>query len=252
MKSLPVLIVLAALLLSTLVISSQTSRELADPFAPPPEPDQPRMIRVHAEFIEMPHTTYTALMARPRSGSNDSDLRQQCTDLIAAGEARIVESLMTNAMPGISATSESIGEYVYPTEYETPGLGDRVEDLTKHFIRPAGSPPSWPAYETKNTGSTFEVEAQIGKSARIVDLRFSPRLVSLSDKIVWSTWRNQETSIDTSTPFFYVLLTQTGISVAAGEPCMVAALSPRDAEGFIDPSRKIMLFVRAEILTVGP
>jgi len=238
-------------LFSTISTRSQTTPGSDDPFAAPEDLSLPRMIRVHAEFIEMPHATYTALMAKPRSGSNDSDLRQKCTDLIASGEARLVESLMANVIPGQNATAESIGEYVYPAEYDPPGIGDRIEDLTKYFIRPAGSPPSWPSYETKNTGSTFEVEAQIDNNAPIVDLRFSPTIISLSGKTVWSTWKNKETSIDTTTPFFYVLSARTGVSVVASEPFFVSALSPQDAQGYMDSSRKIMLFVRADILTVG-
>ena len=68
-----------ALAFSSLLLGTPATRSQTDPFAiSEAEDDAPRMIRVQAEFIEMPHATYTRLMATPRTSSNDAALRAEC------------------------------------------------------------------------------------------------------------------------------------------------------------------------------
>ena len=52
-------------------------------------------------------------------------------------------------------------------------------------------------------------------------------------------------------PNFYVLKVKTGATMIAGQTHMIAALSPKDMEGNTDQTRKVMVFVRADILSVG-
>lgn len=260
---LPVLTITALTSLLTVVIShSQSPHHSPDPFAKSTSVDpfqdpsigSPRMIRVHAEFIDMPHATYTALMAAPRTSTDDTDLRTKCAKLISSNEARMVESLSINAFPGQNATSESITEFIYPTEYSpSDGLGPMAaEGLPLTFpFPPAGSPPTPPAFDTKNVGSTLEVEAQIDNSSNFIDLRLTPTLVYLADQLVITTWKNDEVTVDTTMPLFYVLKTKTAAVLAPGQPHMISALSPQNEQGYTDHSRKIMLFVRADIITIG-
>lgn len=242
-----------ATFLATIVTRSQTPTDDFDPLGVMAS-SLPRMIRVHAEFIEMPHAQYTALMATPRTSTNDADLRARCTSLIDSGQARMVESLCVTVLPGQAATSESILEYVYPTEIEPPILPNKMAAGQEPILpepRPLGTPPTPSAFDTKNTGSTLEVEAQIDADGPIVELRLTPNIVYLADKTLWSIWKNHETAVETAMPLFYILSTRTGATVVAGEPHMLGANSPKNAEGFTDTSRKIMFFVRADIITTG-
>ncbi len=52
-------------------------------------------------------------------------------------------------------------------------------------------------------------------------------------------------------PNFYRLEANTAVVVVAGQPAFVAALSPKDQDGLTDTTRKIMMLVRCEVLTVG-
>lgn len=242
-------LVFSSLLFGTLATRSQT-----DPFAANEVVnDAPRMIRVQAEFVEMPHATFTRLMAKPRTSANDTDLRAECAKLIESGKARIIESLNVTALPGQSATSENIREFIYPTEYEPSSFPSQIRPnlgpLSQGMV--GGPPPPPHAFDTKNTGSTFEVEAQIDANLPIVELRFTPTLVHHTGQDVWGVWERNGVKVETSMPRFYILSVKTGVSVAAGQPHMVAGLSPRSEDGWMDSSRKVMTFVRADIITIG-
>ncbi|MEN8785780.1 MAG: Amuc_1098 family type IV pilus outer membrane protein, partial [Akkermansiaceae bacterium] len=91
------------------------------------------------------------------------------------------------ALPGQSATIEIIREFIYPTEYEPPELPNQVggnigggQGGVVGGGGGAGFPvtPATPsAFDTKNTGVTLEVEAQIDANDSIIELRFTPTIV---------------------------------------------------------------------------
>lgn len=246
----PKMLVLA---FSSLLLGTPATRSQTDPFAQEAPETPPRMVRVQAEFIEMPHATYTRLMATPRTSSNDTALRAECAKLIKAGEAQIIESLSVNTLPGQSSTAENIHELIYPTEYEPPGPPINIPNDAE---RPAkvhvGGPPRPPvAFDTKNVGSNFEVEAQIDAFYPIVELRFTPHIVAHAATDIWSVWKKNGVTVETSMPRFYILSVKTGVTVVSGQPHMVAGLSPKSEDGWMTSSRKVMTFIRADIITFG-
>lgn len=91
------------------------------------------------------------------------------------------------ALPGQAATIEIIREFIYPTEYEPPQLPNQVgggigggQGGLVGGGGGAGFPvtPATPsAFDTKNTGVTLEVEANIDANDSIIELRFKPTIV---------------------------------------------------------------------------
>ncbi|MDA0767343.1 MAG: hypothetical protein O3A92_11030 [Verrucomicrobia bacterium] len=51
-------------------------------------------------------------------------------------------------------------------------------------------------------------------------------------------------------PDIYVLRFQTSVICVAGQYLMAAVLSPKDAKGETDRTRKVMVFVKCDVLTV--
>lgn len=235
-----------ATILATLFTKSQTATEDFDPLGE--INDLPKVTRVQAEFIEMPHAVYTALMATPRKTTNDTDLRASCAKLVEIGEANVLETMGVIALPGQNATAESISEYIYPTEYEPGQIPNKMEGkFTKHL----SSPPLPTAFDVRNTGSTFEVEAMIDQNNQFIEVRFTPDLVYHVENINWGSDKVDGAAGPVEMPRFYSLSVKTAAVLMNGEPSMIAALSPKDENGITDPARKIMLFLRADILTVG-
>lgn len=252
MKSIILSLAVLSSLLATLVLQSQTPTEDFDPLGEVADADLPKMIRVHAEFIEMPQATYTELLSKPSTSANDTQLRAECAELIAGGEARLVESMSVTAIPGQAATVESIAEYIYPTEYDPGEVPQEVNGIPPGPDAMAlGSPPNPTAFDIKNTGSTLEVEAQIDVNETFIELRFTPTIVYFVDNLNYGADEHRGAAGPILMPQFYVLSVRTGASLINGQPTMVAAHSPKNEEGFTDSSRKIMLFMRADLLTVG-
>ena len=82
----------------------------------------PKQIRVQVEFIEVSHEQLTELLFAPKVPANDTELRKQLAQLVKDGKAGIVETMLCIARSGQKATTESIEEFIYPTEYEPAEL----------------------------------------------------------------------------------------------------------------------------------
>jgi len=259
MKSTILTLTLLACFVATLVTHSQTSVN-ENPFGTKNQEDNspttevnegPVMVRVQAEFIEMTQASYTKLMAKPRTSANDHDLRAECAKLIAREEARIIESMCITALPGQTATSESVSEYIYPTEYHPGEIPNTINGQPSPPNTPFASPPTPSAFDTKNTGSSLEAEIQISPDNQLIELRCTPTIVYHLDTINWGAEKVSGAAGPIKMPSFYVLTIKTGTNLVSGQPTMVAALTPKNEDGLHDPSFKVMVFFRADILNVG-
>ncbi|MFT6864061.1 MAG: hypothetical protein ACJAVK_002623 [Akkermansiaceae bacterium] len=250
MKSAILSLAILASLLATVLTHSQTTDETPNPLAEI-QANLPRVIRVSAEFIEMPEATYTKLISKPRSSADDTDLRAACAKLVEAGEASVLETMCVTALPGQSATTASIAEYIYPTEYEPGEVPEEVNGIAPGPNSPWGTPPTPSVFDAKNTGSTFEVEASIDQNDSFIELRFTPTIIWHVDTVNWGADKPSGAAGPIEMPTFYVLSVRTGAVVTPGNPTLVATLSPKNDKGFTDFSRKVMVFIRADLLTVG-
>lgn len=216
----------------------------------------PKQIRVMVEFIEVPLPELTKLLAEPRTSGNDGDLREAVAKLIESDTAKHAETQFIIARSGETATSEAILEYIYPTEYEpaeiptTVNTGDATAsslELTKNLA----TPPTPTAFETRNTGSTLEIQPTIGANDRIIDLRFAPELVQHIRNEIWAEWNGPQGEAHIKMPSFFSNRVNTGLTLINGQYCLVATSSANGKDGFADHQRKILIFVRGDILTVG-
>lgn len=226
-----------------------------DPMGAEAEAMLPRHVRTQVEYIELSLEQMTALMADPQATKTDTILRQRVAELIKTDKAKIIETQMVIARSGEKSTSESIREYIYPTEYEPPKLPTtvKIENGAEDKIKreDLATPPTPTAFETRNLGSTLEVEPTIGENNHTIDLRISPEIVYHVENIKWATWKDKNSEADIMMPIFYSLRVTTALTLANGKPSLVAALSPKNDKGITDFSRKILIFVKCDVIIVG-
>jgi hypothetical protein len=220
--------------------------------------DLPKQIRVQVEFIDVSHEQLTSLMYGPKASANDGELRQQVAQLVKDGKANIVETLLCIAKSGHKATTEAVEELIYPTEYEPAQMPDKLEFKTKEEAAAAkteprdfATGPTPSAWETRNVGSTLEIEPTLDEGAKTIDLRFVPEIVYHVGNTVWAEWKDKYGNAPIQMPTFYTVRVNTSVTLGVGQYLMVAALSPKTKDGATDFSRKLMLFVKADVLTVG-
>ncbi len=208
----------------------------------------PRLIRVQVEFIEMPHTELTKLTSQPRSAANDTDLRKKCAELVKAGTARVFETMTATFNPGIKVSTHSGTEFTYPTEYEPAYL---PENQSSEPQQSPVHPPTPTTFDTATLGSSLNVEAYIGEYDQIVVISIAAEMKSLVDYSDWGTWKSQDTEVSVKMPTFYDVSLKLGTVVIADQAQIISVISPKDSNGEIDRTKKLVVFLRAEILTVG-
>jgi len=107
------------------------------------------------------------------------------------------------------------------------------------------------AFETRNVGCAFLIEPTSGINNYFIDLRLEPEIIYHVRNEVWAEWKGKEGDKSMKMPIFYSLKLNTSATLAVGQPLMIGALSPKNEQGVPDENRKLMVFVRAEVLTVG-
>jgi hypothetical protein len=226
-----------------------------------PEVNPPKMIRVQVEFVDLSHEKLTELlfMADPPS-ADATAMRKQIQALVKKGEAKVMETLICTARSGEKALGESINEFIYPTEYEPPelpstvGIPDKDDGLTPDevkLLRMLRTPPTPTSFETRNLGSTLEIEPTLNETGDLIDLRFAPEMVWHTGETVWVEEKDSEGNVSKiQMPKIYTMRVTTALTCREGQYVMAAVQSPKDADGTTDFSRKVMVFVKCDTLVV--
>ena len=190
------------------------------------------------------------------AAKSDNALRQKVGELVRAGKARIMETLMGTTCSGQKATTESIEEYIYPEEYEPAEIPNELHTTkdggtSTPDIRDYATPPTPTAFSVRNLGATLEFEATLDAGDKVIDLRIAPDIVYRVRNDIWAEWNGRHGKAPIQMPVFYSLRFSTGTAVMDGCYHLVAALTPKGENGFPDFDRKLMVFIRADVVTVG-
>jgi hypothetical protein len=230
-----------------------------DPFDP--TLNLPKYVQVQVEFVEMAHEDLTKLLFLSNPESSDATaLRMTVAEMVKKEQATVLETMMVVARSGEKAVSEGISEFIYPTEYEPPEIPNEVDlpdkegGLTLEDVKglwALRTPATPTSFETRNLGSTFEIAPLIGENGRIIDLNFAPEIVWHSGNTVWVETKDGLGNVSKiEMPRMYKLGVTTAITCIDGQYNLVAVLSPKDQEGITDFSRKVMVFVKCDIMVV--
>lgn len=252
-------------LVGALNAQEPTSRPAPEAFEKKGEPGQavdwsedsgaPRQIQVTVEFIEVSQAEVTRLLYKEKLGKDGAKLRTELQGMVDAQKASVLDTLVLAALSGQKATTESIREVIYPTEYQQPGLSNEKEtskaESEAKIKNTAFSPPLPAAFETRNTGSTLEIEPTIGDEGTFISLRFVPEIVFDTGDRKLNVHKDElgnESSV--SMPYFYSLRVNTALTLADGMPQLVSVLTPKGADGTPDRTRKLFAIVTADIVKV--
>lgn len=231
----------------------------ADPFDP--DRELPKIIEVQTEWIELPQEQLTKLIFQRAAATSDATaLRKEVQALADAGSAKILEIQMITTRSGEKSTVESFFELIYPTESDSWGIPESVtvpdkpggmspENLKALAALVAPTAPT--SFETRNVGATLEVEATTGETHKYIDLRFNPELLWHTGNTVWQERKDVLGNvIKIEEPEFYVMRATTALTLKNNAYTLAAILTPKNQQGRLDFDRKVMLFVKAAILTV--
>lgn len=202
--------------------------------------DTPKQMRVSIQYIEMAHPAMTGLLENGEKGG--AAVHARVMELLKTGDAKILDTTMVIARSGQKALVESICEQIYPTEYEPPG--SEYQDIT--WFHPPSR--SIVAFETKNTGITLEIEPTLGTDGVIVDLRFIPEFVRRLRLDTFMEHKDEWGDSSQRMPVFEKWSANTSLTLMAGKFELVSVINPRDQAPPPAVSRRILLFVRADVI----
>jgi len=97
----------------------------------------------------------------------------------------------------------------------------------------------------------LEIEPKLSGDHKTIDLRFVPEIVYHVGNEVWAEWKGEHGNSPIQLPTFYTVRINTAVTLAAGHYMLTAALSPKNKEGVPDFTRKLMIFVKADVITTG-
>ena len=244
----------SALLLGAILhlVLPPVARGNDDPFAGPVGDDYlPKNVRISAQFIEVPHPALTTLLSGPDKRGHA--IHRNAMDLVAKGQAKVIETTMVTCKSAQKATVESLCEVISPTEWDPPVFPGAVDPTLNAEIaarRPRIVPETPSCWDTRNTGTTFEVEPNI-IGEELIDVRLVPEIVSLVRMDTITPWITPWGDASIRRPVFSMLRSNTSLSLLDGIPELAGILNTKPAAGPV-VADKVLLFIRADILTATP
>lgn len=208
---------LQILLISTLAVSIATG--------------QPPNVSICYEAFSLP-LAMAAKLQRQQLG--DSELYKQLVATVEKETVRQELLVMVRGKSGQKSTTEGISEEIYPTEYQPAPLPESVgseppsptTDSSKPAVPsklPASRPERFPAtptaFDTRNVGTTLEIEPTLGEGL-IVDLRIVPETVTFVGRESWG----QGLSL-AEMPVFEAQRINTAITSQLNQPFLLGTIS---------------------------
>ena len=209
--------------------------------------DLPHNIRVAMVLIEVSHPVLTGMMNGPDTRGHV--LYANAMALTKQGDAKLLESCLLATRPAQKGNLGGIREFIYPIIYDPPGGDLRPPPPPKTPRLRPWTPEAW---EIKNTGLSLEIEPNISEGGGIVNLRLEPVFVSLARLDTWIEYVDHWGDGSVRQPVFETLRTNTSIDLLPGRFELIAVLTPQATAAGPVPLRKVLVFIRADIITVRP
>lgn len=219
-----------------------------------------KQLRIQVEWIELSHADFTALMEEKdplkpslRKSSNNGPLREKLGKMVAEDKAEIIDTAVVLARSGQRAKVESVREVIYATEYIPPGATDNDKEKNESKADAKVSVlPTAAAFETRNVGTTLEVDPVLGADEHTVDLSLSPEIVYHVGQEEYGIYKEGESEVVAKMPLFYTMKLTTQVTMIVGEYLFAGVQSPVDEETMkVDRGRKIMVFLKVDLLYSG-
>lgn len=178
--------------------------------------------------VETSHKAFNASLMK--GGDLSAWIGGGLREEVGKAGGRVLEEKVVRIHSGQRSKVESIREVRYATDFGESSEGG--------FATPN-------AFESRNVGTTVEVDPVMSPAGGMLDLNLAAEFSSfwghdvLHRILVEGEWKPNVTM-----PAFYTMQPTTQLSLPVDVPVLVAVMSPPDEKGWTDPSRKVLLFVK--------
>jgi len=124
----------------------------------------PSGILILVEWIEVEHEDFSDWVFENKLTPDATNLRKEVQRWKKDGDAEVIRTVVVHAQNGQRAKVESISEFIYATEYDPPEVPNEpnLSDKSELPVTPA----TGAAFETRNLGTTVEVDPVLEDSIR--------------------------------------------------------------------------------------
>ena len=202
--------------------------------------DSPVTVSVLAEYIEVDDSEGANLLSELDTSASATALHEKLSEMVEAGSAKLIESATLTTRSGQRAKVSSGKRWIYPTEMDPPEIPQEIRGPIEQgvdFITPL----SFTAFDTRNVGTTLEVDPVTGPGKVIIDINLAPELVAY-----FGDSKHGRGASEAIMPVFATMKTSTAITARSGEPVLVTVLNPLDRiTRRPDPSKRVFLILTA-------
>lgn len=176
-------------------------------------------------------------------GEDAAELRSTLLARAGEGKATLIDSAAIRLDAGLTATVEGIVETIYPTEYEPPGVGRALAAISEEppqsapkglleLFQGLANDATPCAFETRNTGSTIEVEVRSVEAEQDAwDVRWAPEVVELVGESLWGEGLLKQ-------PTFASTRLNSSFRIRDGEWTLAGLSAVGHKDGVTDPKQK--------------
>lgn len=207
-----------------------------------------KQIIIIVEMIEVSHVEFSDWLLNNEMEGDSTAMRGAIQEWVRAGRGSILETVLVTARSGQRAKTESIREEIYPTEYDPAAVPESVTLAAGADPPITGMSPT--AFETRNVGTTLEVDPVLGADDITIDLNLAPELVKLAG---YSDWPTEEADIrfKARQPTFYTMKITTQVTLHKGRYVLLGTTRPLEPADSRNSNSIVLWFVRADLSTVG-
>lgn len=206
------------------------------------------VINIYLEYIEVEHMDFSDWLFDNVMESDGTELRNEVQKWIKDGRAEIIDSALVAARSGQRAKVESIDEYTYPTEYNPPRIPNEVTLKGGAEAPIAAATPT--AFETRNLGTTLEVDPVLGGDNHTIDLSLAPEIVKLEAIEQWHK-KTTDPRFHTHFPTFYTMKISTQVTSQDGRYAFLGTTRPLKATNPKCKDPLILQFVRSDVASLA-
>ncbi|HEV7869188.1 MAG TPA: hypothetical protein VGO90_15985 [Chthoniobacteraceae bacterium] len=199
-------------------------------------------VRTNLLMVSVPQPIALELLPSLRDGSKIEATSQRLVQMIARKEARLIAWPEVVTQSGQRALTEGILEERYATEF---GLR-KAADGFRPPAKPDSADLAPTAFETRNTGTTLEVEAVVAPDGGSILVSLVPQHVALAEMKTHFTGKNSAgADIRLDQPQFRTMKTTVSVRLLSGQQLLLATFEDHTANALV------FFIVQAEILPGG-
>ena len=204
-----------------------------------------RQIYIIVEYIEVEGSLYHDWMFENRITGEGHRLREAAQGWLKDRKASVIETSIVTARSGQRAKTESLRERIYPSEPGVPGVPNEV-DLDGSKTTPPLERSIPTAFETRDVGTTLEVDPVIGADDVTIDLNLSSEIIRENGMLDWPP-DNAIPFFTVSLPRFYTMKTTTQVTVRNGRYALLGTCRPLESAEKKRKNPIVLIFARGDI-----